>query len=624
VSSNKSQSYKKSDIHCAILTTDNPTIQLEPHLAELDSSQNKASDPAQELRVTQKNLLLTRRALEKVKKYFCFFYHDAPHGYVTLDQSGAILQANDTFAKHINLKLSHIENKLFENCILSEDKPSFKKLFKKFFASPEQNPIEVRLHSRNGTPKYVVLKGKKITDPDQKINLNSTEPVVLASVVDISQQKAREDEIRQLAFYDAITNLPNRRLFIERLKHTIAYCQRHNAFYAVICIGLDRFKHINDSLGHYAGDELLQQAATRLNRMVRHEDTVARLPGDEFVIILTNIGAKLNTAISNAERIADKLARQLAKPFHIKGSNVFISASVGISMFPVTTDDPEDILQQADQAMYNAKKEGRGQICFFHADMQKAANDLLNKEKAMQQAISNNEFFLAYQPKVNHNGEMLSLECLVRWDRPGVGIVQPDDFIPIAEQSGLIYEIWIKALNLAASQAKQWSYGVTISINVSAKVFHNKRFVPDVESLITSMGIPAKTLIFEVTESLALRQVDNIVDKMNSLSQLGIRFSLDDFGAGYSSLRYLQKLPLSEIKLDKHFIEQLNCSPVNDAIVDSVLILANKLELDLVAEGVETDQQFVYLKRQGCKIFQGFYFSKPCSAGEISKKYMCS
>ena len=624
MSSDKNRSYEDSGNHYTLLKSDNPTIQLESHITKLESSSTKESNPAQELRNAQKNLLLTRQALEKVRNHFCFFYHDAPHGYVTLDQSGAILQANDTFAKHLNLKLSHIENKLFENWIISEDKPLFRKLFKKFFATPEQNPIEIRLHSRNGEPKYVVLKGQKITNPEQKINLSSAEPVVLASVVDISQQKAREDEIRQLAFYDAITSLPNRRLFIERLKHTIAYCQRHNAFYAVICIGLDRFKHVNDSLGHHAGDELLQQTAARLNRLVRHEDTVARLPGDEFVIILTNIGSKLNTAISNAERIADKLTKQLGEPFHIKGSNVFISASIGISMFPVTTTDPEAILLQADQAMYNAKKEGRGQVCFFHTDMQKAANDLLNKEKAMQQAVSNDEFFLAYQPKVNHKGEMLSLECLIRWDRPGVGIVQPDDFIPIAEQSALIYEIWIKALNMACHQAKQWHYNVTISINVSAKVFHNKRFVQDVENLINSMAIPARTLVFEVTESLALRQVDNIVDKMNKLGELGIRFSLDDFGAGYSSLRYLQKLPISEIKLDKHFIEQLNSSTVNDAIVDSVLILANKLELDLVAEGVETDRQFSYLREQGCKIFQGFYFSRPCSPGEISEKYLLS
>jgi diguanylate cyclase (GGDEF)-like protein len=433
------------------------------------------------------------------------------------------------------------------------------------------------------------------------------------------KKKANEAEIHKLAFYDPLTGLPNRRLLFDRINQAIIHCQRSKTFGAIIFLDLDRFKNINDSLGHSIGDELLKEISERLKHTLRSEDTVARLGGDEFVLLLPSISSSERGAINFSEQLARKVLHSFKSEIQVDGHHLRSSASIGVTLFPSKDDTPEDLLRQADNAMYLAKKMGRNTVRFFDPSMQLAADTLLELEHSLHQALTNNEFTLFYQPQINASHQCYASEALIRWRRPDGTLVSPVDFIPICEETGLIKDVGTWVLNEACQQMKRWldaghNQLQRIAVNISALQFTSEGFVDSVRDALEKSGLPANYLELEITESLLLEELDIVADKMQRIKSLGVRFSLDDFGTGYASLTYIKKLPIDKIKIDQSFVQDLLCNADDANIVESIIAMVDKLKLDLIAEGVETLEQVDRLKEMGCQYFQGYYFSKPVPA----------
>ncbi|GEM_PF-994860 len=444
---------------------------------------------------------------------------------------------------------------------------------------------------------------------------------------DISEQKRAEEEIEQLAFYDPLTKLPNRRLLLDRLEHECLVVKRHQCSAALMFLDLDNFKTLNDSLGHSVGDSLLEQVAQRLNEQVRGEDTVARLGGDEFVVLLPALNEEQELAASHAKIVAEKIQVALSAPFFLYEHEHHISASIGISLFSAESNfKAEDILKHADSAMYRSKDLGRNRICFYRSDMQAAADVRLRLEKDLRRAIKQDQLEPFYQPQIDRQGNCIGLEVLLRWEHVEWGMVSPAEFIPIAEETGLILPMGAWVLRKSCQQVKQWQdQGLFcqpdqhFSVNVSPRQFAQDDFIEQVMAVLEEAKLDPSRLFIEVTESMVIDGVDEVIGKMEKLKKQGVRFSMDDFGTGYSSLSYLKRLPLDQIKIDRSFVLDIAHDANDRAIIDVILAVAERLQLDVVAEGVETEEQLNYLTENGCGIFQGYYFGKPMSAADFEK-----
>ncbi|XKH60335.1 EAL domain-containing protein [Halomonas sediminis] len=438
----------------------------------------------------------------------------------------------------------------------------------------------------------------------------------VATLSDITQRKAAEKEIHQLAFYDALTGLPNRRLLIDRLEAAFKDTQRDGHYTAVMFIDLDNFKTINDSLGHYLGDALLQNVARRLEQVVRDGDTVARLGGDEFVVMLHELGGDLALAAPHAEIIANKLLMSLMAPFDVQEQVLQVTGSIGIALFTGSEVSVSDILQQADLAMYQAKSAGRNALRFFDTAMQTAVVERARLESDLRQALENQEFRLYYQSQVNAQGVVVGVEALLRWEHPVRGMVSPAEFIPLAEENNLISSIGAWVLETACHQLALWARspateGLSIAVNVSPHQFRQACFVDEILDILAHTGANPRRLKLEVTESLFIAEGDTVRARMKALRSEGICFSLDDFGTGYSSLAYLKRLPLDQLKIDQSFVRDVLDDPIDEAIVRTVIALAQSLELEVIAEGVETQAHCQWLYEHGCMAYQGYLFSRP-------------
>lgn len=455
------------------------------------------------------------------------------------------------------------------------------------------------------------VKGQVVLDKRGKVLK------ILGAGISINERKKAEAEIRQLAYYDPLTNLPNRRLILDRLQHELPTAQRHGRIGAILFFDLDHFKNLNDSLGHNAGDELLIQIACRLKNLLRSEDTAARLGGDEFIVLLTDISDTLNDAIYKVRKVAEKIHRNLLKPYILDGHEYHLSLSIGITLFPQQQQSAHDLLKQADTALYHAKEHGRNHFQFFRQEMQDAAHQRLLMEKELHEALANNQLQLHYQPQLDHNGQIIGAEALLRWRHPDKGYISPDLFIPIAEESGLILKLGRWVLQTALLQMSAWlQNGVltgrqTLSLNISPRQFKQESFVGEVTLIMQQFNLPPGSIILEITENLLLTDINQTIDKMRQLKKIGINFSIDDFGTGYSSLAYLKRLPLSELKIDKTFIEDVNNNVNDQVIIETIIAMAKHMKLQVIAEGVETDEQKAFLSTQGCHHFQGYYFSRP-------------
>lgn len=449
----------------------------------------------------------------------------------------------------------------------------------------------------------------------------------IAIRADITARKEAEAEAQRMALHDALTSLPNRRLMTDRLTQAIADKARHPGFGAVLLMDLDHFKEVNDTLGHATGDDLLKQTALRLAGCVREVDTVARLGGDEFVTILDDIGADLESAVLNAGRIAEKIRSTLAEPYQLGRQHWEVTPSIGIALFNSVHDTPEELIKRADIALYEAKDAGRNQQCFFNPSLQEEVINRALLMRDLRLALDNNELVLHYQPIVDEQKNILGFEALIRWIHPKHGPISPGTFIPLAEQTGLILPIGEWVLKTACAQLAEWGddsqhEALTVAINVSARQLNQGDFVDTIKRVISQTGARADRLRLELTESMLQDNVGSTIVKMDALRLLGVRFSLDDFGTGYSSLSYLKRLPLDVLKIDKSFVDDIFADPSDAAIVRTIIALARSLDIDVVAEGVETAEQLEWLLDHGCVLFQGNLFSPPVHKDQASKMLM--
>jgi diguanylate cyclase (GGDEF)-like protein/PAS domain S-box-containing protein len=444
----------------------------------------------------------------------------------------------------------------------------------------------------------------------------------VSTLTDITISKAASEEIQALAFYDSLTKLPNRRLLVDRLSQALAISERSGQSGALLFLDLDNFKTLNDTLGHDIGDLLLQQVATRLMSCVRDGDTVARIGGDEFVVTIENLSDQLFDAAAQAEIVGEKILNELNLPYQLYSHRYFNSSSIGVTLFNGIEVELEELLKQADIAMYQAKKAGRNRLRFFDPIMQEAIHLRSEMERDLRQALENEEFQLYYQLQVDGGGRPLGAEALIRWNQPERGLVTPLDFIPLAEETGLILPIGQWVLDSACAQLKAWeenvlTHSLTLSINVSAKQFLQADFVAKVQTSVQKHAIKPNLLKMELTESMLLDNVEHIILTMVALQSIGIRFELDDFGTGYSSLQYLKQLPLQQLKIDKSFVRDITEDSSDQAIIRTIIAMARALNIDVIAEGVETDNQLAYLRNYGCNHFQGYLFGRPTQNNEF-------
>ncbi len=438
----------------------------------------------------------------------------------------------------------------------------------------------------------------------------------VATLVDIALRKVAEAEIHRLAFYDPLTNLPNRRLLLDRLNHSLATSARSGRLGAVLFLDLDRFKTLNDTRGHEMGDLLLQQVAERLTACVREGDTVARLGGDEFVIVLEELSEQALEAASRAEVIGNKILTALNQPYQLDNHEYHCSVSIGATLFSDHEQTQEELLRHTDIAMYQAKSAGRNTMRIFDPKMQDTINARAALQDELHKALEKQQFHLYYQIQVDSVGRPLGAEALIRWIHPERGLVSPFYFIPLAEETGLIMPIGQWVLETACAQLKVWqqdelTHDLTLSVNLSARQFRQPDFVVRVQAAVLHHAINPLRLKLELTEGVLLERIDETIATMNTLKDMGIRFSLDDFGTGYSSLQYLKRLPFEQLKIDQSFVRDLATDCSDQAIVRTIIAMAHSLKLGVIAEGVETEEQRQMLLSMGCMHYQGYLFGRP-------------
>ncbi len=441
----------------------------------------------------------------------------------------------------------------------------------------------------------------------------------------ITERKRVEGEIERLAFYDALTGLPNRRLLLDRLHRSCISLERNRHHAALLFIDLDNFKNLNDTRGHDLGDQLLAQVAGRLRECVRASDTVARFGGDEFVVLADTLATTAEQARNDAHKLAHKIARALRQPYTLADGHVYHSTpSVGVTLFAHPTQPVDELLRQADFAMYQAKTAGRNAVRFFDPSLLSQMRARAELETELRHGLARGELLLHYQPVVDIGGHIVAAEALVRWQHPQRGLLAPGEFIEMAEQTGLILPLGRRVLDAACTQLAAWAQqpamdGITLSVNVSARQFRQSAFADEVLTALRASGARADRLRLEITESLMLTDTEESIAKMDHLRAQGVCFSLDDFGTGYSSLSYLKRLPLDQLKIDRGFVRDLLTDPNDAAIVRTILALAQSLDLSVVAEGVETASQLDFLRRHGCQAFQGYMFGRPAAAVAIER-----
>ncbi|MDP1903059.1 MAG: EAL domain-containing protein [Pseudomonadota bacterium] len=444
-------------------------------------------------------------------------------------------------------------------------------------------------------------------------------------IEDISEQKLKDKLIWTQANYDALTGLPNRHLLMDLMQMSLATSQRNGLHGAMLLLDLDHFKTLNDTLGHGQGDKLLREVANRLRSLVRNQDTIARLGGDEFMVLLEDLSQEATEAAVQAEVVAENIRAGLGQPFVLDRTEHHISSSIGIVLFLGRRRPLEDLVSYADAAMYQAKSDGRNTIRFHDPKMQAVLEKRGALEQSIRLALSRNEFRLHYQLQVDQHGKGMGVEALIRWQHPEQGTVSPADFIPVAEETGLIVPIGKWVMETACRQIKDWRdnpdmAGLTVAVNVSARQFQDPDFVAHVRELVELNAIPCGHLKLELTESMVLHQVEESIRKMEVLRKLGVRFSLDDFGTCYSSLAYLKRLPLDQIKIDRSFVLDITHDPNDAVIVKAILSLAGSLGLDAIAEGVETGEHRNFLELHGCLAYQGFLYSRPVPAEVLEQE----
>jgi len=533
------------------------------------------------------------------------------------DTEGAYLSCNPQFERLFGASEAEIVGKTDDDFVSREVAASFRDGDQRAVAAggPRSNE-EWLTFARDGYRGLFETTRAPMLD-------HTRQPIgVLGISRDITARKAAEDKVERLAFYDPLTELPNRRLVLDRLRQAIAGSMRDGRKGALLFIDLDNFKVLNDTSGHAVGDQLLIEVARRLADCVRGNDTIARLGGDEFVVMLEDLSANPREAAAQAKGVGEKIHAALDRPYAIGDAPHRTTASIGITLFGDGEQSVEDVLRQADIAMYQAKAAGRDTLRFFDVVMEAAVAARAAMETVLRSALSNRQLMLHYQPQVNGTPGTIGAEALLRWQHPRRGIVMPGEFVPLAEETGLIVSIGQWVLETACTQLAAWANDAAtahlqLAINVSARQFRQTNFVDSVRTALAHSGAPPGRLELELTESVVLDNIDETIAKMQQLKEIGVAFAMDDFGTGYSSLSYLTRLPLDRLKIDRSFICNLPDSESDAIVVQTIITMAHTLGLKVVAEGVETIEQHEFLGQQGCTIFQGYLFGKPVPLGEF-------
>ncbi|HEY8158089.1 MAG TPA: EAL domain-containing protein [Methylobacter sp.] len=533
------------------------------------------------------------------------------------DPQGTILEVNAAFCSMSGYERSEIigrNPRVFKSKL--HDQPFYKRMWQSLLDEGGWKG-EIWDRRKNGELCPMLLSINAVTDQRGQL----THYVAIST--DISYQKQTEQELKQLAYYDVLTNLPNRSLFKERFEHEISLAQRSNKRIALFFLDLDHFKDVNDTMGHWAGDCLLQIIAARIQSCLRATDTVARMGGDEFTIILPGL-----SGITDATELARKLVEAVIKPVQIKDHIVFVGVSIGIAVFPDDGNDFYTLTKHADTAMYASKAKGRGMFHYFEAGMNEAAHQRLLLENALRLALEQEEFQLYYQPKADSSLSCITgAEALVRWKRPGFGIIPPDRFIAIAEETALIIPLGTWILKTACLQANVWGNklaGFRLAINLSPRQLLAEDFIAILDSVLAETGTNPEWIELEVTESLIMHDIEKATERLHQIRKRGIHVAMDDFGTGYSSLSYLQKLPIQSLKIDRSFIKAYINDPASSeaAFIKTIVSLGQVLNMRVVAEGVETESQLTLLQSYGCHEIQGYYLSPPLPADEFQRRWI--
>jgi diguanylate cyclase (GGDEF)-like protein/PAS domain S-box-containing protein len=543
------------------------------------------------------------------------------HGIMVTDAKGVILRVNNAFTEMTGYSSEEAIGKSPSLLNSGRHEPEF---FTEMWRQLSETGTwygEVWDRRKNGEifPKWQTITAVRGAD-------ESTTHYV-AAFTDISENKAAEAEISNLAFFDPLTQLPNRRLLLDRLQHALATSTRHQRNAALMFIDLDNFKTLNDTLGHDKGDLLLQQVAQRLSGCVREGDTVARIGGDEFVLILEGLSSNLPEAANQGELIGEKILDSLNQPYDLITQDYHTTPSIGVTLFCGHDIGVDELLKQADLAMYQSKAAGRNTLHFFEPAMQASVSARSTMEADLRKALRENQFRLAYQPQVfEKRGQVTGVEALLRWNHPTRGAVGPNEFIPVAEETGLILPLGLWVLETACARLASWANDpltahLTMAVNVSARQFNHSDFIEQVTGTLARTKANPQQLKLELTESLFLTNVEDTISKMITLKALGITFSLDDFGTGYSSLTYLKRLPLDQLKIDQSFIRDVLTDPNDAAITRAIVALGQNLGLKIIAEGVETDGQQQFLADHGCHAYQGYLYSRPLEI-EAFERYL--
>lgn len=568
---------------------------------------------------------ITEGKLEEIDLRIVATAFETKEGIIITDKANRIIRVNSAFTRLTGYSMEEVYGKtpkLLQSGRLSEE---FYQEMRQELKQNQHWEGEVWDRHKNGSVYPAWLSVSAVLDKTGDVSH------YVSAFFDISERKEAEEYVHNLAFYDPLTHLPNRRLMLDRLGIAIVSGHRNHKYGALMFMDLDRFKILNDTQGHDMGDQLLIEVAKRLQSCVREGDTVARMGGDEFVVMLENLSKSQEEAAVQTQAVAEKIREALAATYWLnRGNNrqnktLFehhSSASIGLVLFYGHTVSIEDLLKRADMAMYQAKHAGRDTIRVFDPAMQSALNERTALEADLRQALSRNELCLCYQVQVNNSGQAVGAEVLLHWDQPQRGGVPPVKFIALAEETGLILPIGHWVLTQGCATLAAWANHpetrhLTLSVNISARQFRQADFIERLRLALQEFGADPKRLKLEITESLVMENPDAIIAKMFEVKQLGVDFSINNFGTGYSSLAYLPRLPLGQLKIDKKFIRDFSKNSHDAAIIRSILSLGRSLELTVIAEGVETEDQWHYLAEYGCPVFQGYLFGKPMPLAEF-------
>jgi diguanylate cyclase (GGDEF)-like protein/PAS domain S-box-containing protein len=569
-----------------------------------------------------------QQQLKESERLHRYLVNTSPDIIYILDPKGHFTFINERIESLLGFDKEELIGKHYSILVHTDDMEQAKYVFnERRVGARASSNIELRLKCKDdGAPRYfdtrslpIELSSMGIYN-DSNTNKRDTYLGTYGVARDITERKIAEETINFQAYHDLLTHLPNRSLLRDRLGLAISQAKREKEMLAVMFLDLDRFKNINDSLGHMIGDELLQQVSSRLKDCLREGDTLARFGGDEFTLLLPKVSERRE----DVSHIAEKIIAILKQPFNVDGHELYVSASIGISMYPQDGTNMDTLIKNADVAMYHVKDQGKNDYKFFSNDMNTPYFSSLSLDTGIHKALHNDEFSLLYQPQVDlKTGEIIGVEALLRWEHPEHGTISPCEFIPFAEETGLIVDIGNWVIKTALKELKSWTDAglpqIRMSINVSTRHLAEKSIVKTINSALKETGIPGNCLEIEITENAIMDDMDSVIQKLKKLACNGVTIAIDDFGTGYSSLSYLHKLPIHTLKIDRTFLQESNFTSNDHTIVNTIVAMAKGLHLNVVAEGVETQNQLDYLRELDCNQAQGFLFGKPFSSDIIAQ-----